>query len=133
MVLVNEHYGREIFLETSLLAGHVAIELDLSNTSIHMVYISIPHLLCSIHLQFLEEFFLKSLMHVLTFYLLRTCKNLALACSKTWDHGRREVIGLSSSNTYEKKKKQAITYKTNPRKKMNEANSNYTYGRAIAI
>jgi len=57
MVLVNEHYGREIFLETSLVAGHVAIELDLWNIGIHMVYISIHHLLCSIHLQFLEEVF----------------------------------------------------------------------------
>ena len=60
MVLVNEHYGREIFLETSLVAGHVAIELDLWNIGIHMVYISIHHLLCSIHLQFFRKSFFKN-------------------------------------------------------------------------
>ena len=30
-------------------------------------------------------------------------KKLAISCNKTWDHGRREVRSLSSSNTYAKK------------------------------
>ena len=39
MVLVNEHGGRKVFWEASLVASHVAMELDLWNIGLHMVYI----------------------------------------------------------------------------------------------
>ena len=58
-------------------------------------------------------------------------QNLAFACNKTWDDGRREMIGLSSPNTYEKK--QAITHKTNPKKNKQSKNPFYTCERAMSI
>lgn len=33
----------------------------------------------------------------------RTCKTLVLACNKMWDHGIREVYGISASLQYENK------------------------------
>ena len=53
--------------------------------------------------------------------LPRTCKNLALACNKTWDDGRREMIGLSSPNTYEKNNNQLLIKQI--QRKMNKAKS----------
>ena len=41
MVLVNEHNGRKVFWEASLVAIHVEIEFELWNIGIHMVFTSI--------------------------------------------------------------------------------------------
>ena len=73
-----------------------------------------PFFMFSIHLQIEKKS--SWVTHAcIDLFLPRTYKNLALACNKKWDDGRREMIGLSSPNTYEKKQ-QAITYKTNPKK-----------------
>ena len=48
-------------------------------------------------------------------------QNLAFACNKTWDDGRREMIGLSSPNTYEKNNKQLLIKQI--QRKMNKAKS----------
>ena len=39
MVLVNEHNGRKVFWEASLVEIHVEMELELWNIGIPMVYI----------------------------------------------------------------------------------------------
>ena len=94
-------------------AYHVAMGLNLWN--IGMVFTSIsPFFMCSIQLQ-IEKKSSRVTRACIDLFLPRTCKNLALACNKTWDDGRREMIGLYSPNTYEKKQ-QSITYKTNPNK-----------------
>ena len=95
------------------------MRLDFKNIGLCMVCTSIsPFFMCSIHLQ-IEKKSSRVTHACIDLFLPRTCKNLALACNKTWDDGRREIIGLSSPNTYEKKQ-QTITYKTNPKK--NEQN-----------
>ena len=63
--------------------------------------------MCSIHLQIDKNS--SRVTHACIDLLLPwTCKNLALACNKTWDDGRREMIGISSPNTYEKNNKQLL-------------------------
>ena len=92
---------------------HVAMGLELWN--IGMVFTSIsPFFMCSIHLK-IDKKYSRVTCACIDLFLPRTCKNLALAYNKKWDDGRREMIGLSSPKTYEKKQ-QEITYKTNPNK-----------------
>ena len=55
------------------------------------------------------------------FFLPRTCKNLALACNKIWDDGRREMIGLYSPNTNEKNKNKLLIKQI--QRKMNKSKS----------
>ena len=94
---------------------------------LHMVCTSILHLLCTqsrkvffwvrnnwniLNLEYLEGMpirhkILSSRITCACIDLLQSFedlqKKLALSCNKTWDHGRREVRSLSSSNTYAKK------------------------------
>ena len=131
MVLVNEHDEQKVFWEASLVAIHVAIEFELWNIGIHMVFTSIsPFFMSSIHFQI--EIKSSRVTHACTdLLLLRTCKSLALAYSKTWDHGGRDVFDISSSNTYEEKNNKQLLIKQ-IQGKMNEANSIYTRGRVMA-
>ena len=70
--------------------------------------------MCSIQLQ-IDKKSSRVTRACIDLLLPRTYKNLTLACNKSWDDGRREMIGLYSPNNYEKKQ-QAITHKTNPKK-----------------
>ena len=89
--------------------------MGLELLKIGMVFTSIyPFFMCSIHLQ-IDKNSSRVTRACIDLLLPRTCKNLALACNKTWDDGRREVIGLYSPNNYENKQK-TISYKTNPKK-----------------
>ena len=101
MVLVNEHNGQKVFWKDSLLEIHVETKFELWNIGIHMVFTSIsPFLMFSIHFQ-IEKKSSRVTRACIDLLLLRTYKSLALAYSKTWDHGARDVIDISSSNTYE--------------------------------
>ena len=96
---------------------HVVMGLELWN--IGMVFTSIsPFFMCSIHFQ-IEKKSSRVTRACIDIFPPRTCKNLALACNKTWDDGRREMIGLSSPNTYEKNNKQLLIKQI--QRKMNKA------------
>ena len=105
----------------------VTMRLDSWNIGLHLVHTSILHVLCAQskkkssygkkkleHIEYWMSrryahmawnvFLQKPLVHVLNFFNLQRTykKKLALSYNKTWDHGRREVRSVSSSNTYEK-------------------------------
>ena len=83
-------------------AWHVAMVLDLWNIGLYMFFTSIsPFFMCSIHLQ-IEKKSSRVTRACIDLLLPKTCKNLALAYNKTWDDGRREIIGLYSPKNYEK-------------------------------
>ena len=98
---------------------HVEMGLELLN--IGMVCTSIyPFFMCSIHF-IIEKNSSRVTRACIDFLLPRTCKNLAFSCNKTWDDGRREMISLSSPNTYEKNNKQLLIKQI--QRKMNKAKS----------
>ena len=101
---------------------HVAMGLDFGNIGICMFCTSISPIffMCSIHLQ-IDKKSSRVTRACIDLLLPRTCKNLALACNKTWDDGRREMIGLFSPNTYEKNNKQLLIKQI--QRKMNKAKS----------
>ena len=72
---------------------HVAMRLDFRNIGICMVCTSISpfFFMCLIHLQF-EKKSSRVTRACIDLFLPRTCKNLALACNKTWDDGRRRSM-----------------------------------------
>ena len=89
--------------------GMLQWDLNFGNIGLCMVFTSISPFfsMCSIHFQIDKKS--SRVTHACIDLLLpRTCKNLALACNKTWDDGRIEMIGLSSPNTYEKNNKQLL-------------------------
>ena len=88
--------------------------------SLYGFHINLSIFMCSIHLQ-IEKKSSRVTHTCIHLFLPRTCKNLALACNKTWDDGRREMIGLFSPNTYEKKNKQLLIKQI--QRKMNKAKS----------
>ena len=79
----------------------------------YVFHINLSIFMCSIHFQIEKKY--SRVTRACIDLLPRTCKNLEFACNKTWDDRRREMIGLSSPSTYEKKQS-AITHKTNPKK-----------------
>ena len=92
----------------------------MENWSLYGFHINLSIFMCSIHLQ-IDKNSSRVTRACVDLLLPRTCKNLAFACNKTWDDGRREMIGLSSPNTYEKNNKQLLIKQI--QRKMNKTKS----------
>ena len=82
---------------------HVEMRLEFGKNVLYMVFTSIYPFYVVNPFANWEKKYSRVTRACIDLLLPRTCKNLALACNKTWDDGIREMICLSSDKNYEKK------------------------------